>query len=70
MKSELSHRAKETEVEALLEKLADALVHAAEKLDVAEREMRSASSGRSLSDKHSLGYVSAMFFPSALSPFS
>ena len=58
MKLELSHRAKETEVEDLLEKLADALEDAAEKLDVAEREMRFESPVRPLTDRHTLGYVS------------
>lgn len=40
MKSELTQRGKEAQVEEILEKLADALVDATEKMDTAERQLR------------------------------
>lgn len=40
MKSELTQRGKEAQVEDILEKLADALEEAMEKMDTAERQLR------------------------------
>lgn len=40
MKTELSHRGKEEQVEDILEKLADALEEATDKMDLAEKELR------------------------------
>jgi hypothetical protein len=62
MKSELTHRGKEAQVEEILEKLADALEEATEKMDVADRQLRISMPIAPGVEHRSLNYVS--FFTS------
>ena len=62
MKSELQRRgSKESPVEEILERLADALEDASEKLDAAEHALHNASTGRG-ADKKPSPYVNIMNF--------
>lgn len=61
MKSELTHRGKEKQVEEILEKLADALEDASEKLDEAEKALRANTPIGPGVEQRSAGYVS--FYP-------
>lgn len=58
MKTELTHRGKEKQVEEILEKLADALEDATEKLDDAEKALRLNMPIGPGIEKQSAGYVS------------
>ncbi|XP_060567930.1 nesprin-1-like isoform X3 [Ruditapes philippinarum] len=60
MKSELTHRGKEAQVEEILEKLADALEEATEKMDVADRQLRISMPIAPGVEHRSLNYLQSM----------